>query len=110
MKHQAPTSKPQKSSKLHTTRIIGRCGSGVWRLMFRWSLVLGCWSFIQTTGAAAAPKNNILLIIADDYGADSSALFNSTNAGASLAATPNIDKLGRSGVLFPYFYARPSCS
>ncbi len=59
---------------------------------------------------AAAAKNNILLIIADDLGADSCELFNSTNAGASLAPTPNIDRLGRSGVLFPYFYARPSCS
>jgi arylsulfatase len=62
------------------------------------------------TAHAAAPKNNILLIIADDYGADSSALFNSTNTGARLASTPNIDRLGHSGVLFPYFYARPSCS
>jgi arylsulfatase A-like enzyme len=62
------------------------------------------------TAHAAAPKNNILLIIADDLGADSSALFNSTNTGASLAYTPNIDRLGQSGVLFPYFYARPSCS
>jgi arylsulfatase B len=62
------------------------------------------------TAPAATPKNNILLIIADDYGADSSALFNSTNTGAHLAPTPNIDKLGHSGVLFPNFYARPSCS
>lgn len=59
---------------------------------------------------AAAVKNNILLIIADDFGADSSALFNSTNSGARLAYTPNIDKLGHQGVLFPNFYARPSCS
>ena len=60
--------------------------------------------------AAAAPTNNILLIIADDYGADASSLFNSTNTGAHLAPTPNINQLGHSGVLFPYFYARPSCS
>ena len=62
------------------------------------------------TAQAAAPKNNILLLIADDYGADSSSLFNTTNTGAHLAPTPNIDQLGHSGVLFPYFYARPSCS
>src|ERR1035438_9542461 len=62
------------------------------------------------TAQAAAPKNNILLLIADDYGADSSSLFNTTNTGAHLAPTPNIDQLGHSGLLFPYFYARPSCS
>jgi len=62
------------------------------------------------TAQAATPKNNILLIVADDYGADSSGLFNSTNSGASFAPTPNINQLGHSGILFPYFYARPSCS
>ena len=62
------------------------------------------------TAQAAAPKNNILLLIADDYGADSSSLFNSTNTGAHLAPTPHIDQLGYSGVLFPCFYAWPSCS
>src|ERR1043166_7080465 len=65
---------------------------------------------LLSTAQAASLKNNILLIIADDYGADSSTLFNSTNSGARLAPTPNIDKLGHSGVLFPNFYARPSCS
>src|ERR1051325_5214158 len=60
--------------------------------------------------AEAAPKNNLLLIIADDYGADSSALYNSTNTGARLAPTPNIDRLGHTGVVFRNFYARPSCS
>ena len=34
--------------------------------------------------AAPAEPKNILLIIADDYGVDSSALYNSTNSGASL--------------------------
>lgn len=70
---------------------------------------LGAAMWLLTAQAAVA-KNNILLIIADDYGADSSALFNSTNTGAHLAPTPNLDKLGNSGVLFPNFYARPSCS
>src|ERR1051325_2226430 len=65
---------------------------------------------LLSTARAASLKNNILLIIADDYGADSSTLFNSTNNGARLAPTPNIDNLGRHGVLFPNFYARPSCS
>lgn len=63
-----------------------------------------------TTLSSLAAANNILLVIADDLGADSCELFNSTNSGASLAPTPNLDKLGRSGVLFPNFYTRPSCS
>ena len=63
-----------------------------------------------TALSGRAASNNILLIIADDFGADSCELFNSTNTGASLAPTPNLDQLGRSGVLFPNFYTRPSCS
>jgi arylsulfatase A-like enzyme len=63
-----------------------------------------------TARPGLAASNNILLIIADDFGADSCELFNSTNTGASLAPTPNLDQLGRSGVLFPNFYTRPSCS
>ena len=45
----------------------------------------------------AAPKQNILLIIADDYGVDSSSLYNSTNTGAILPPTPNIE-IGRAHV------------
>ena len=57
----------------------------------------------------AAPRN-ILLIIADDYGADSSSLYNSTNNGAVLPPTPNIASLVQSGVLFRNAYANPVCS
>jgi arylsulfatase A-like enzyme len=71
-------------------------------------LLLMMAGFMAVSGLAAS--NNILLIIADDLGADSCELFNSTNTGASLAPTPNLDRLGRSGVLFPNFYTRPSCS
>lgn len=56
-------------------------------------------------------KPNILLIVADDLGVDSLSLFNSTNnPGVSLPPTPNLERLGRQGVLFPNFYARASCS
>ena len=56
----------------------------------------------------AAPKN-ILLIIADDYGVDSSSLYNSTNSGP-LPPTPNITSLANSGVVFRNAYANPVCS
>ncbi len=57
----------------------------------------------------AAPKN-ILLLIADDYGVDSSALYNTTNTGAQLPPTPNIASLASNGVVFTRAYANPVCS
>jgi len=60
--------------------------------------------------SAAAEKKNILLIIADDYGADSSALYNSTSNGAQLPPTPNIASLVTNGVVFRNAYAYPVCS
>jgi autotransporter-associated beta strand protein len=54
-------------------------------------------------------KHNILLMIADDLGADGLSLFN-TNAAASTPYTPNINSLAQSGIIFTHFYARPSCS
>ena len=67
--------------------------------------ILGVWCF----PAAAAPKN-ILLIIADDYGVDSSSLYNSTANGATLPPTPNIASLVTNGVVFRNAYANPVCS
>ncbi len=58
----------------------------------------------------AAQTNNILLLIADDLGADSFDLCNTTNTGAHFPPTPNLDALAQRGVLFTHFYARPSCS
>src|SRR5437870_3375425 len=57
-----------------------------------------------------AAQRNVLLVIADDYGADSSALYNSTNNGASLPPTPNINALAQQGVTFRNGYANPVCS
>ncbi len=54
-------------------------------------------------------RNNILLVIADDYGTDSNSLYN-TNAKASLPPTPHINSLHTNGVLFRNAYAYPSCS
>jgi arylsulfatase A-like enzyme len=79
-------------------------GRRVWRAAFLCSLVLLAWSF----NAPAA--QNILLVIADDYGAGSSRLYNSTNSGAVLPPTPNIESLAASGVVFRRTYANPVCS
>src|SRR6185295_14130392 len=58
----------------------------------------------------AATSRNILLIIADDYGVDSSSLYNSTNTGASLPPTPNIVALAQQGVVYRNAYSNPVCS
>ena len=77
----------------------------VWCLVILWMLALGAWCF----PAFSAPKN-ILLIIADDYGTDSSSLYNSTASGATLPPTPNIQSLVTNGVVFRNAYANPVCS
>lgn len=58
--------------------------------------------------ATACAGNNVLLIIADDYGTDSQSLYN-TASGAT-APTPNINSLAASGVRFTNGYACPVCS
>lgn len=54
-------------------------------------------------------QQNILLIIADDYGIDSSSLYND-DAAATLPPTPTITTLASNGVLFANAYASPVCS
>ena len=70
-------------------------------------LSLACLIF--STGIAHAQQRNVLLIIADDYGIDSSSLYN-TSPGAVLPPTPNINALKTSGVMFRNAFAQPTCS
>jgi len=105
MKFQTPTSKLQRISKLQIPR-VGSRRFGAWRLGLLWMLVLGVWCF----SSRAATKQNILLIIADDYGVDSSSLYNTTNSGATLPPTPNIASLVTNGVVFRNAYSNPVCS
>lgn len=58
--------------------------------------------------SAASAGNNVLLIIADDFGTDSQSLYNTT-PGAT-APTPNINALAAGGVRFTNAYATPVCS
>ena len=75
-----------------------------WRGALLCNLVLVAWSF------AASAAQNILLLIADDYGAGSSRLYNSTNSGALLPPSPNIESLVTNGVVFRRTYVNPLCS
>ncbi len=59
------------------------------------------------SGLAPAQPANVLLIIADDFGADS---FPLTATGGTTAPMPNITALKNSGVLFSRAYAHPTCS
>ncbi len=70
--------------------------------------VLSC--VLAVVPAFPAQARNILLLIADDYGVDSSAIYNSTNFGASLPYTPNLAALAAGGVVFGHAYANPVCS
>ena len=64
------------------------------------SLALFCLAFAFTLTAHAS--NNILLIIADDFGTDACAVFNPTG---NVAPTPNIASLAASGVKFTNAYS-----
>lgn len=57
----------------------------------------------------AQASNNVLLIIADDFGLDASRLYN-TAPGAQLAPTPNLENLAASGIKFTNAYSCPLCS
>ena len=51
--------------------------------------------------------DNVLLLIADDYGVDSMGLYAPTQ---DVAPTPNLDALAGNGILFTQFWANPICS
>jgi arylsulfatase B len=57
--------------------------------------------------SAVQAGNNVLLIIADDFGTDAQSLYNPT---ANTAPTPNINSLASTGVRFTNAYACPLCS
>ncbi|MEX1049839.1 MAG: sulfatase-like hydrolase/transferase [Akkermansiaceae bacterium] len=57
--------------------------------------------------ATATAGNNVLLIIADDYGVDAHSLY---NPGGTTAPTPNINTLAAAGIRFTSAYACPVCS
>jgi len=73
-------------------------------------LRVSAFGFLLCCFPVCAAQKNILLIIADDVGADASLLYNSTNTGAKLPPTPNITSLVTNGVVFANAYANPVCS
>ena len=57
--------------------------------------------------AATATRPNILVIFGDDVGYSNISLY---NPGVMGYTTPNIDRIGREGVMFSDHYAQPSCT
>jgi arylsulfatase A-like enzyme len=68
------------------------------------------------TGGGAAgtgggqTQRNILLIIQDDYGAESSPLYPDLNGDSGAVATPNIERLAENGLVFDNAWSNPACS
>jgi arylsulfatase A-like enzyme len=62
-------------------------------------------------GVASGPsKPNILLIIADDYGAEASSLYPSIAGTKGQVPVPNIEALAQNGLVFDNAWASPVCS
>ena len=58
-------------------------------------------------GQASSGTNNVLLVIADDLGVDSSVCY---TVGKNLGKAPNIEALCSRGVVFDNAWAMPTCS
>ncbi len=69
----------------------------------RWA---GLWAaFTLVLAAPAAPRPNVLLILADDLGFEGLSCY-----GSASYATPNLDRLAKEGARFDYCYAQPLCT
>jgi arylsulfatase A len=64
------------------------------------------WLLTATlAGASDAVRPNIILILADDVGAETISAY-----GGESYLTPHIDELARDGVRFEYAHAQPLCT
>jgi arylsulfatase A-like enzyme len=61
-------------------------------------------------GGGAPSKPNILLIIADDLGAEATSLYPDLGGTKGQVPIPNIEALARNGVVFDNAWASPVCS
>lgn len=84
-------------------RRVHGLGVAAWLLLLPWVLPL------RGEAASNSLSKNILLVVADDVGTDSLAVFNS-DSNASLPPTPAIDRLAERGVRFRNAYGYPTCS
>jgi arylsulfatase A-like enzyme len=62
------------------------------------------------TGGGSGKRPNILLVIADDYGADASSLFPEITGDSGAVPVPNLEALADGGLVFDNAWASPACS
>ena len=67
-------------------------------------------SISSTDNFSVSGPRNVLLLILDDWGIDSSELYNSPGAGIQLANMPTLKNLADNGLLFTRGYSQPICS
>lgn len=65
---------------------------------------------VISSAALAATPPNILLILADDVGAEASSLYGPLVGKAGAAPMPNIEKLAAQGLVFENTWVNPMCS
>lgn len=76
-------------------------------------LAIACISTRPDTASARSPapssgkKPNILVIMGDDIGWYNPSIYNRGDMGYS---TPNIDRIGKEGVMFTCWYGQQSCT
>jgi arylsulfatase A-like enzyme len=68
------------------------------------SLIFSC-SLVSGTESPDAKKPNVIIIYTDDQGT-----IDMNSFGATDLATPNMDKIVNSGIMFTQFYGAPVCS
>ncbi len=61
---------------------------------------------VAVQAASAAPRPNILVIMSDDVGQTNVGIY----SHGMMVPTPNIDRIGREGMLFTDHYSEPSCT
>lgn len=66
-------------------------------------IVVTIFAMLATTTTASSP-DGVILILADDFGAENVGLYGSTRS------TPNLDKLGKHGATFERFFSQPMCA
>jgi len=62
-------------------------------------------------GGGEAPQHpNVLLIIADDYGAEAASSYPSLNGDSGAVPVPNLEALAQNGLVFDNAWSSPACS
>jgi arylsulfatase A-like enzyme len=106
----------RKTTPTHTTRrCLRRRGPAAGVLLALLSaLTAACGSDGSETGSGAATpaprKPNILLIVADDLGAEAASVYPALAGTGGQAPMPNLQALAARGIVFDRVWANPVCS